>query len=248
MRDAGGTDEHISAYCRVRPSSAQVPQQRRYLPGTMVLETTWQTSTGGMIVQDFLTVAPVEDAARRPDYRRASTDTGAVGALIRIATCISGRAEVAVNCAPLFNYGATGGTWSYQADGYDAMTIAAGRSASVVLSWGDARVPVSQDEAFRALNTTIDFWRDWLSTDKIPDHPRKPYIDRSALTLKALSYAPTGAIMAAATTSLPETPGGNATGTTGRPGSGTRRSCSARCIAYSERNSASVIRSAAPIA
>ena len=51
-------------------------------------------------------------------------------------------------------------------------------------------------------------WRDWLSAAKIADHPWKPYVDRSALTLKALSYAPTGAIMAAATTSLPETPGG----------------------------------------
>jgi GH15 family glucan-1,4-alpha-glucosidase len=58
------------------------------------------------------------------------------------------------------------------------------------------------------LNTTVDFWRDWLSSAKIPDHPWKPYLDRSALTLKGLSYAPTGAIMAASTTSLPETPGG----------------------------------------
>ena len=58
------------------------------------------------------------------------------------------------------------------------------------------------------LNTTVAFWRDWLSAATIPDHPWKPYLDRSALALKALSYAPTGAIMAAATTSLPETPGG----------------------------------------
>src|SRR6202035_5170725 len=50
--------------------------------------------------------------------------------------------------------------------------------------------------------------RDWLSVAKIADHPWKPYIERSALTLKGLSYAPTGAIMAAGTTSLPETPGG----------------------------------------
>ena len=47
------------------------------------------------------------------------------------------------------------------------------------------------------MNTTVDFWRDWLSSAKIPDHPWKPYLDRSALTLKGLSYAPTGAIMAA---------------------------------------------------
>src|SRR5262249_37715549 len=205
---------------RFGPTNTLVPQQRRYVPGTMVLETTWQTSTGWMTVQDFLAVGPVEDAARRPDYRRAPTDTGAIGALIRIATCISGRVEVMVNCAPLFNYGTVSGTWSYQGDGYDAMTVAAkdadvelklagsirlgvlgargygrttlteGQSAYMVLSWGDAKVPASQDEAFTALNTTIDFWRDWLSTAKIPDHPWKPYIDRSALTLKALSYAP----------------------------------------------------------
>ena len=223
---------------RFGPGNTHVPQHRRYVPGTMVLETTWQTPTGWMTVQDFLAVGPVEDAARRPDYRRAPTDTGAIGALIRIATCISGRVEVMVNCAPLFNYGTDSGTWDYKGDGYDAMTVSAkdtdvqldlagsirlgvlgargygrttlteGQSAYMVLSWGDAKVPASQEEAFRALNTTIDFWRGWLSTAKIPDHPWKPYLDRSALTLKALSYEPTGAIMAAATTSLPETPGG----------------------------------------
>jgi alpha,alpha-trehalase len=223
---------------RFGPTNAQVPQQRRYLPGTMVLETTWQTRTGWMIVQDFLAVGPGEDGARRPDYHRAPTDSGAIGALVRIATCISGRVEVMVNCAPLFNYGTATGTWSYSGDGYDSMTVAAkdsnvqldlagsirlgvmgarsygrttltaGESAYIVLSWGEAKVPTSQEEAFAALNTTIDFWRDWLSTAKVGDHPWKPYVDRSALTLKALSYSPTGAIMAAATTSLPETPGG----------------------------------------
>jgi len=223
---------------RFGPTNIQVPQQRRYVPGTMVLETTWQTGTGWMTVQDFLAVGPVEDGARRPEYHRAPTDTGAIGALVRIATCISGRVEVMVNCAPLFNYGTASGTWSYQGDGYSAMTVAAkegdvqlelagsirlgvlgargygrttlteGQSAYVVLSWGDAKAPSSLEEAFTALNTTVDFWRDWLAAAKIPDHPWKTYLDRSALTLKALSYAPTGAIMAAATTGLPETPGG----------------------------------------
>ncbi len=223
---------------RFGPSNAHVPQHRRYVPGTMVLETTWQTPTGWMTVHDLLVVGPAEVEGRRADYRRAPSDFGAVGALVRIATCISGRVEAMVNCAPLFNYGTTGGIWSYKGDGYDAMTVAPaegdvrlelagsirlgvlgarcygrttltqGQSAFVVLSWGDTKVPASQEEAFTALNATVDFWRDWLSTAKIADHPWKPYIDRSALTLKALSYAPTGAIMAAATTSLPETPGG----------------------------------------
>ena len=234
----GALLDRAAGLFRFGPSNALVPQARRYVPGTMVLETTWQTPTGWMIVQDFLAVGPAKGVARRADYHRAPADFGAVGALVRIATCISGRVEVMVNCAPLFGYGTAGGMWSYQGEGYDAMTVAPaegdvrlelagsvrlgvlgarcygrttltqGQSAFMVLSWGDAKVPANQEEAFSALNTTVDFWRDWLSTAKIPDHPWKPYLDRSALTLKALSYAPTGAIMAAATTSLPETPGG----------------------------------------
>ena len=224
---------------RFGPGNTQVPQDRRYVPGTMVLETTWQTPTGWMTVHDFLAVGPVQHEGRRPDYHRAPSDFGAVGALVRIATCISGRVEAVVNCGPLFNYGAVGGTWSYTGDGYDAMTVAPkegdvhlklagsiplgvlgarcygrttltqGQSAFVALSWGDdGNVPGTAEEALAALNCTVDFWRDWLSSAKIPDHPWKTYLDRSALTLKGLSYAPTGAIMAAPTTSLPETPGG----------------------------------------
>ncbi len=234
----GALLDRTAGLFRFGPGNTHVPQHRRYVPGTMVLETTWQTPTGWMIVQDFLAIGPIQHQGRRPDYHRAPADLGAVGALVRIATCISGRVEAVVNCGPLFNYGATGGTWSYTGDGYDAMTITpaegdvhlqvagtiplgvlgarcygrttltAGQSAFVTLSWGSDHVPANQDEAFSALSTTVDFWRDWLSSAKIPDHPWKPYLDRSALTLKGLSYAPTGAIMAASTTSLPETPGG----------------------------------------
>jgi alpha,alpha-trehalase len=223
---------------RFGPANAQVPQNRRYVPGTMVLETTWQTPTGWLTVHDLLVMGPIHHQKRRPDYHRAPTDFGAVGVLLRIATCLSGRGEVMVNCAPLFSYGTTGGTWIYQAEGYESIsaalpqgdlqldltgtmrlgvlgarcygrtTITEGESAFVCLSWGEAHVPGNREEAFDALNRTIAFWRDWLSTAKVPDHPWRIYIDRSALTLKGLSYSPTGAIMAAATTSLPETPGG----------------------------------------
>jgi GH15 family glucan-1,4-alpha-glucosidase len=234
----GALLDRTAGMFRLGPSNARVPQHRRYVPGTMVLETTWQTPTGWMTVHDLMAIGPVRHQGRRPDYHRAPADFGAIGALVRIATCTSGRVEAVVNCAPQFNYGSTGGTWSYSGDGYDSMAIVAhegdtrlqlsgsiplgvlgarcygrttlteGQSAFTVLSWGDAHVPASQDEAFGALNTTVNFWRNWLSSARIPDHPWKTYLDRSALTLKGLSYAPTGAIMAAATTSLPETPGG----------------------------------------
>ncbi|MDQ2873450.1 MAG: glycoside hydrolase family 15 protein [Actinomycetota bacterium] len=234
----GALLDRASGSFRFGPSSAQVPQHRRYVPGTMVLETTWQTPTGWLTVHDLLVMGPHEAETRRADYHRAPTDFGAVGVLLRTATCISGRVEVAVNCAPLFNYGTAAGAWSYQGDGYESMTVAPhegdvqlkvagnirlgvlgarcygrmtlteGETAFVSLSWGGDKVPASSQEAASVLDATVGFWRDWLSAAKIPDHPWRAYIDRSALTLKGLSYAPTGAIMAAATTSLPETPGG----------------------------------------
>src|SRR5213079_2925128 len=68
--------------------------------------------------------------------------------------------------------------------------------------------PFSYDEAFRRMERTSDFWREWLNQGSFPDHPWRIYLQRSALTLKGLAYAPTGAMVAAATTSLPETPGG----------------------------------------
>ena len=223
---------------RFGPANAQVPQNRWYVPGTMVLETTWQTPTGWLTVHDLLVMGPTPRQQQRTDYHRAPTDYGATGVLLRLATCTSGQVEVLVNCAPIFDYGTAGGTWTYSGDGYDSMlvaaptgslelsitgtiplgvlrarcygrtTMAAGESAFVALSWGENTLPATQEEAFSALNQTIHFWRAWLSIAKVPDHPWRIYLDRSALTLKGLSYSPTGAIMAAATTSLPETPGG----------------------------------------
>src|ERR1700691_3744000 len=130
-----------------------------------------------MTVHDFLAVGPVQREGRRADYHRPQPEFGAVGALVRVATCISGRVEAVVNCGPLFDYGTTGGTWSYTGEGYDSMTIVPaegnvqlkltgsiplgvlgarwygrttltqGQSAFVTLSWGGDHVPASQDEA-----------------------------------------------------------------------------------------------------
>ena len=113
----GALLDRTAGMFRFGPGTTQVPQHRRYVPGTMVLETTWQTPTGWMTVQDFLAIGPVQHEGRRPDYHRAPADFGAVGALVRIATCISGRVEAVVNCGPLFNYGSVGGTWSYSGRG-----------------------------------------------------------------------------------------------------------------------------------
>jgi alpha,alpha-trehalase len=234
----GALLDRTAGMFRFGPANTHVPHHRRYVPGTMVLETTWHTPTGWLVVQDFMVIRPVgADGGRRADYRRAPGDSAATGTLARTATCIEGRVEIITNCVPNFEYGAKGGTWSYLGEGYGAMVVsppqgdpslkltssvrlgsvggrcygrtnlAEGEGAFVALSWGDDG-PTNQDEVERDLEATVTYWRDWLSVGKFPDHPWRSYLERSALTLKGLSYAPTGAIMAASTTSLPETPGG----------------------------------------
>ena len=78
-----------------------------------------------------------------------------------------------------------------------------------MLSWADGfHVPENVDEANAALAATTEFWRSWIKTARIPDHRWREPIQRSALTIKGLTYMPTGSTIAALTTSLPETPGG----------------------------------------
>jgi GH15 family glucan-1,4-alpha-glucosidase len=188
-----------------------------------------------LTVWDLLVIGPSDPGQRREGYRRVPGDDSAQGTLLRIANCFAGRVEVEVDCIPLFDYGRTAGEWSYDGTGYDKLTVRqgdlalhmvssmrlgtigargygrktleAGQSTFVALAWGD-QAPETEDEAFDQLHRTETFWRDWLTAANVADHRWRPYIERSALALKGLSYAPTGAIMAAGTTSLPETPGG----------------------------------------
>jgi alpha,alpha-trehalase len=223
---------------RLGPEQIEVPSHRRYQPGTLALETTWQTPSGWVVVHDCLVLAAVGDGPRNDRYRRAPGDFAAAGILLRIATCIDGEAEVMVNCLPRFDYGRDAGTWSYCGEGYgDAAVrgkdeepnlrlttdrrleltrarafgrtrLRAGESMFAALSWGDREPPADVDEAYAMLAVTNGYWREWLKDGEFPDHEWRPHLERSALALKGLSYAPTGAILAAATTSLPETPGG----------------------------------------
>jgi len=231
----GALLDRSAGFFRFGPTGIDVPNQRRYVPGTNVLETTWHTPTGWLIVWDLLVVGPAPTDERRDRYRRVPGDTMAQGTLLRIATCCSGRVEVQANVIPQFDYGTTGGEWSYDDGGYERVTVRSGdlaldltgsirlgilgprtygrttleqgETAWLALSWeGDS--PLTEDDAMAQLAATEKYWRDWLALATIADHTWRPYIERSALALKALSYAPTGAIMAAATTSLPETPGG----------------------------------------
>ncbi|HEX4219984.1 MAG TPA: glycoside hydrolase family 15 protein, partial [Acidimicrobiales bacterium] len=222
---------------RFAPDHVHAPSHRRYLPGSMVLETTWHTHTGWMVVRDALVMAPWTGGSRSAGRQRPPSDFTARGALVRTATCIEGQVDVFVDCLPLFDYGRSVGTWEYAGDGYNVATCAQGndgltlrlggtlplgltgaRASSrvelrkgqtgfICLSWGDVEMD-TVEEAVENVEVTTAYWRDWLQRAEIPDHAWRPYLERSALTLKGLSYGPSGAIMAASTTSLPETPGG----------------------------------------
>lgn len=83
-----------------------------------------------------------------------------------------------------------------------------GDNAYVALSWSELPAPQDFGEAEKKMWQTAECWRQWITIGRFPDHPWRGFLQRSALTLKGLTYAPTGALMAASTTSLPETPGG----------------------------------------
>ena len=70
-------------------------------------------------------------------------------------------------------------------------------------------MPSTYEEALEWLARTQRFWQEWLKHGTFPDHPWRTHLQRSALTLKGLTYAPSGALIAASTTSLPEAPGGD---------------------------------------
>jgi GH15 family glucan-1,4-alpha-glucosidase len=96
-----------------------VPADRRYLPGTMVLETSWGTSTGWIIVRDCLLIGPwhhEEELSRT--HRRAPTDYDADHVLLRTIRCVNGEVQLTLDCEPMFDYGRQPGRWKYTDRGY----------------------------------------------------------------------------------------------------------------------------------
>ena len=230
-------DRH-AGWFRLGPVDVTVPADRRYLPGTMVLETTWDTPTGWAVVRDVLLVGPWRDESPAASvHRRAPSEHQAERVLLRTARCLSGSIDFELECEPACDYGRTSGLWRHTGDGYGRAEVGpeeqqavrltsdmnvglegpramahrrlrAGEQVFCALSWGDGSPPETIAEAHQRLSRTAEFWHEWIARGRFPDHPWRAYLQRSALTLKGLIYAPTGAMLAAATASLPETPGG----------------------------------------
>jgi GH15 family glucan-1,4-alpha-glucosidase len=225
---------------RFSPADVMVPASRRYLPGTMILETTWMTRTGWLVIYDFLAIGPWHhEDERELKHRRAPADYEAEDCLVRIATCVQGLIDLNLECAPQFDYAQKESTWEYTSAGYGQAlckaegcrvelalnsslrvgfegrlagartTLRENQSAFASLSWSASRRgPETTEEAYGWMHQTANFWREWLNQGTFPDHRWRSYLERSAMTLKGLSFAPTGAVVAAATTSLPREPGG----------------------------------------
>jgi alpha,alpha-trehalase len=224
---------------RLWPAGVHVPAARRYLPGTMILETSWGTRGGWIIVRDALLIGPWHHSDDRSNtHRRAPTDYDAEHVLLRTVRCVNGEVQLSLVCEPVFDYGRTRGRWEYAGDDYHDVVVQPegvdlalrltsdlnlgiegprttarhlmkeGEQVFCALSWTEHAPPRTFEEAYSRLVWTAHHWQHWLDRGEFPDHPWRSDLQRSALTLKGLTYAPTGAVIAAATTSLPETPGG----------------------------------------
>ena len=198
---------------RARDMDARVT--RSYRGDTLILETTFETTAGTAVVTDFM---PLRDKTSN---------------LVRIARCTRGRVEMETEIIFRFSYGSIV-PWVSRTDhvlraiaGPDMVelrtkaplrgeglttvgefAIERGQSVSFVLTWGPSHLePPRPVEPQQALTQTEDYWRDWAARCTYDGEWRDPVM-RSLLTLKALTFAPTGAIIAAPTTSLPEAIGG----------------------------------------
>ena len=209
-----GNDE--KGHWTLAPAAGGTCTTRRYAGNTLVLETDWVTADGAVRVIDFMPpradtphvvriavgldgeVAMRSALRLRFDYGR---EVPWVRHLGREVHAIAGPNLVRLAAAvPL------GG--EHRATLAD-FTVGQGDRVPFVMSWAPSHQPeMPYADAEQALAATTDFWTEWCSHAAYRDGAYNEAIDRSIITLKALTYAPTGGIVAAATTSLPEELGG----------------------------------------
>jgi GH15 family glucan-1,4-alpha-glucosidase len=226
-----------AGYFRLGPFGINFPSARHYEPGTNTLVTSWRVPSGWIVVRDALTIGPRRHEDRITPHTRPPADHDADHLLVRTVECIDGTAEIELICEPVFDYGRTPATWTladedrHTADacgagvtvrlrtnlavGIEGNRLRArhiptqGETVFCSLSWAEGLdSPADATDAVDRLAATTRVWRSWLAGARLPDHRWREPIERSALAIKGLTYMPTGALVAAPTTSLPETPGG----------------------------------------
>jgi GH15 family glucan-1,4-alpha-glucosidase len=222
---------------RLGPFGINVPSARIYEPGTNIVATTWRTPTGWASVFDALTMGPTRGEDTVTPHTRPPADDDGEHLLVRTVLCLEGKVEVELVCEPVFDYGRVPAEWEL-VDGDRHMADASGADVTIrlatdmamgiegnrvharhaleqgeqlycSLSWAEGLAsPRDLDDANARIAATRRYWRSWLARARAMDHRWREAIQRSALAIKGLTYMPTGATVAALTTSLPETPGG----------------------------------------
>lgn len=209
----------------ISPAEPGVTVERRYLPRTMVLETQFRTRSGAVTVIDFMPQTGDRSLPLAPDRRRVD--------LVRIVRGDEGTVTLEMELVLRFDYGTIVPWVRRRPDGLSAVagpdalllrapvdlrgegqttvadfTVHAGETIPCTLSWyrSHQAEPAAYD-AIAVLRETIAYWESWSDRHQSNDEWREAEL-RSLLTLKALTYRPTGGIAAAPTTSLPEQLGG----------------------------------------
>jgi GH15 family glucan-1,4-alpha-glucosidase len=212
----------------IRPAEA-FASERRYLPGTLVIETTFTTDSGTVRLTDAMAFAEGQ--------RGHELGYDAPHEVLRSVEGVSGSVELVMELAPRPEYGLVkplirledGGARTFGAgrvavrsavpiDVEDStiratFTVAEGDRLGFSLRWApaesrEAPAPTPAERVRDRIEDTVEAWRSWEADHDIYDGPRKELVRLSSRVLKGLTYRPTGAIVAAPTTSLPETVGG----------------------------------------
>ena len=233
----GSLLDRQAGFFRFAPFGVNHPSARAYEPGTNVLVTTWKHQQGWVVVRDALTMGPRQEEDSVTPHTRPPADDDADHMLVRTVECIEGQVEIDLVCEPVFDYGRTTATWSL-ADGDRHVADASGAGQTLRLctdlaigiEGGRVKARHILQAGARGLLRAVLGQRSgrpagrgpgrgqdrghhpllaaWLGRAWMPDHRYRDPIQRSALAIKGLTYMPTGATVAALTTSLPETPGG----------------------------------------
>jgi GH15 family glucan-1,4-alpha-glucosidase len=218
-------DTGIGGACTVGLEGGVTGRSRQYRDGTNILETTLENASGRLLVTDCMPVR------HKPDQGDVGADNEAANRVLRCISCESGRVEVTVTATPGFDWGRRRvrptvagrlATWPGEnlqmvsshpvlAKGQSLLTravLSPGEHLVVVLGQaGLAAEAATAVEAHQQLEQTAHYWRQWQQHCTYQGE-HSPAVLRSALCLKLLIYAPTGAMVAAPTTGLPEAPGG----------------------------------------
>ena len=209
-----GTEEH--GFWKIAPTVPVRATRRRYRPGTLVLETEFETDAGVAAVIDFMPPrTEVPDLIRVVEGRGGSVpmqselvmrfEYGSVVPWVRSAP----GGIVAVAGPDLLRLVTPARLRGERMRTFASFEIAAGERVPFDLAWGRSHLPApGAADPLRALADTEAFWRAWSDRSRC-EGPHRDAVLRSLITLKALTYAPTGGIVAAPTTSLPEAIGGN---------------------------------------